>query len=361
MGEITNDELQSTHARLKRSPLLPDRSPADFFIPDMLDAAPKGDIAGMEHPLFTLSKKPDLKPRRYERGANFLEVTPSHLGLATVFDRDIIIYAISLIIAAKNKGLPYSKTVRLKAYDLLRATNRGIGGREYKLLREAFERLRGTGINTNITTGGVEVWETFGLIEHAKIIRETRDGRMLDVEVTLSEWIFNSIQANHVLTLHRDYFRLRKPLERRLYEIGRKHCGAQPSWECYLTTLQAKMGATSSLREFRRLIGEICRDDEVYGHMPDYAVRYDPETDKVLFQNKGIVRTRLAAAIESDDIPPLPPDTYEQAKRVAHGWDIYGLEQEWREWCAQNEIIPKHPARHFLKFCASHAERRGAA
>ncbi|MCA9184408.1 MAG: replication initiator protein A [Pirellulaceae bacterium] len=33
-----------------------------------------------------------------------------------------------------------------------------------------------------------------------------------------------------MLTLHRDYFRLRKPLERRVYEIARKHCG--PKAEC---------------------------------------------------------------------------------------------------------------------------------
>ncbi|WP_443019818.1 replication initiator protein A [Sphingobium sp. CAP-1] len=31
-----------------------------------------------------------------------------------------------------------------------------------------------------------------------------------------------------MLTLNRRYFRLRKPLERRLYEIARKHCGFRP-------------------------------------------------------------------------------------------------------------------------------------
>ena len=38
----------------------------DFFICDITDAVPKGDMAGMEHPLFSLSTKPDMRTRRYE-------------------------------------------------------------------------------------------------------------------------------------------------------------------------------------------------------------------------------------------------------------------------------------------------------
>ena len=52
---------------------------------------------------------------------------------------------------------------------------------------------------------------------------------MILVTVTLSDWIYRSVLARSVLTLHRDYFRLRKPLERRVYEIARKHCGGRRS------------------------------------------------------------------------------------------------------------------------------------
>ena len=55
-----------------RSPLLPDRHPTgDLFVCDIFDAAPKGDMASMEHPIFSLSTKPDLRVRRYEHGAKF--------------------------------------------------------------------------------------------------------------------------------------------------------------------------------------------------------------------------------------------------------------------------------------------------
>jgi plasmid replication initiation protein len=53
---------------------------------------------------------------------------------------------------------------------------------------------------------------------------------MVQVTVTLSDWLFRAVLAKSVLTLSRDYFRLRKPLERRIYELARKHCGRQPEW-----------------------------------------------------------------------------------------------------------------------------------
>ena len=43
----------------ERSPLLPDRYPQqDFFVCDVFDAAPKGDMASMEHPLSAYPPNP---------------------------------------------------------------------------------------------------------------------------------------------------------------------------------------------------------------------------------------------------------------------------------------------------------------
>src|SRR3546814_6379580 len=127
--------------------------------------------------------------------------------------------------AALNSGQPVNQVVRFNAYDLLVATNRGTDGRGYEQLRSAFKRLQGTQIETNILTGGTEALEIFSLIDRVRIMRETREGRMQEVEVWLSDWVFNEIRYNEVLTLNRQYFRLRKPLERRLYESACKHCG----------------------------------------------------------------------------------------------------------------------------------------
>src|SRR6185437_1654457 len=51
--------------------LLPDRHPnRDFFVADILDWALKDDRHTMEHPMFSLSKKPDRKIRHYEHNGS---------------------------------------------------------------------------------------------------------------------------------------------------------------------------------------------------------------------------------------------------------------------------------------------------
>jgi plasmid replication initiation protein len=341
----------------ERSPLLPDRmQQGDFFVCDIFDAAPKGDMASMEHPVFSISTKPDRNVRRYENGRNFVEITPSVKGLATVHDRDVLIFCISQVMAAINAGREgeVSRTLRFKGYDLLQATNRGTDGRGYEQLRAALERLSGTRISTNVTTGAVEILDGFGLIDRYRIVRETRDGRMQDIEVTLSDWVFNAINAREVLTLHRNYFRLRKPLERRLYEIARKHCGQAREWRIGLRKLKAKCGSSSTDKEFRRLLSNIVAEDAAHAHIPDYSITLEEET--VTFRSRG----SMPGAREDVFEGAVDAEAYHDARTAAPGWDVHYLEQEWRRWCGKEEIEPKRPGKHFVSFCRSWHERRGA-
>lgn len=340
-----------------RSPLLPDRHPTpDFFVCDIFDAAPKGDMASMEHPIFSLSTKPDHHVRRYEHGDSYVEIKPSSDGLATVHDRDVLIYCISQVMAAVNAGKEVSQVVRFKAFDLLTATNRMTNGRGYQGLKDAFERLSGTRISTNIVTGGQEVFETFGLIDRARIVRETRDGRMQEVELRLSDWVFHALKQNEVLTLNRDYFRLRKPIERRMYEIGRKHCGRQSEWRISLALLQKKCGAVSSDREFRRLVNTIVEEDMAHNHMPDYSVRMDGN-DMIVFRNRGTI-AKVTVPERVDVMGSPSSDAYEEARLVAPGWDIHYLEREWRDWITEP---PRDVDAAFVGFCRKWYERRGSA
>lgn len=350
VGDITKDN---------RSPLLPDRQDQkDFFVCDIFDAAPKGDMASMAHPIFSLATKPDHQTRRYEdeSGKNYVEVRPSADGLATIHDRDVLIYCISQVIAALNEGRQVQRVVRLKAYDLLKATNRVTDGRGYKGLRAALIRLQGTQIETNISTGGTEQLDIFSIIDRARIVRETRDGRMQEIEIELSDWVFNAIRAQEVLTLHRNYFRLRKPLERRLYELARKHCGRQTQWRIGLPALQRKCGSTSTMREFRRLIGAIADQDKTHHHMPDYAMRLEGEL--VVFENRGTMDV-LASDIVGDPIK-LGVDAHERARVAAPGWDVHYLEQAWRSWVAEGRLdAPRDPDKAFVGFCTKWFEKRG--
>jgi len=272
------------------SALAPIRHPQqDFFLAQIFDAPLKDDHATMEHPMFSLSKTPDLKIRVYEHNGNSVTITPSAAGLATIWDKDILLFTISCLVEAQNRGLPITRTVRLRARDLLVYCNRGTSGAEYDALAKAFERLSGTRIRTDITTGKKRTRHGFGLVESWSIVERTTSQRMASIELTLSEWLYNAILATEVLTLSRDYFRLRKGLERRLYELARKHCGLQAKFTIGLATLLKKSGATCSTREFRRQIREIAAVDA----LPDYSMTFDDEKDLVtLWTRDGGKRLR---------------------------------------------------------------------
>ncbi len=335
--------------------LLPDRHPQhDLFICDVADAALKDVMQQMEHPFYSLSKKPETAIRRYEHNGNWIQIVPSVKGLATIYDKDILIYCISQIMHKMRNGEPVSKRVRINSRDLLIFTNRGTSGRDYMAIAESLERLRGTTISTNIRAGDEEQIDTFGLIDSSSVRRKHGlDGRLLWCEVTLSDWVFNAIRAQEVLTLHRDYFRLRKPVERRIYEIARKHCGQQESWKIGLALLYKKSGSKAELKEFRRALRHIADHD----HLPDYRVEFDEAADVVIFRNRG---TMLAGASSSAWAGRLDADAYHDARQAAPGWDVHYLEQEWRRWLGEKEIEPRHPARSFVGFCRSWQERRGS-
>lgn len=223
----------------------------DFFLCDVFGARPKNDLNTMEHPIFSLSTRPDRRVLRYVHNGAEVEVVPSVKGRATIHDKDILIYCVSQLMAAVNAGRAISRTLKLTAHDLLVATHRDTSGDAYTRLREAFERLAGTRITTNLATAGIETTQGFGLIESWEIVRRSRGGRMVSVAVTLSEWLFRAVLSKSVLTLSRDYFTIRKPLERRIYELARKHCGRQRDWRMSVDTLHKKSGSAAPRRVFR--------------------------------------------------------------------------------------------------------------
>lgn len=263
----------------------------DFFIADLSDISPKGDLASMEHPLFAL-KAGDKRIREYKRGTTSLQVQPGAYGCATIHDKDVWIYCISQLVEAMNRGRDdIGRTVRFTAYDFLVATNRSTDGDSYKRLGDALNRLAGTRIETNIETDGYRERSGFGLIDAWHVIeRDRHDDRMVAIEVELPRWLYRSIEARHILTMSRDYFRLRRPLDRRLYELARKHCGAQATWRISLATLYEKSGSSASLREFRRLVKALVGTND----LPDYQVAIDSETDMIIFARRVCENTIVA-------------------------------------------------------------------
>lgn len=125
----------------------------------------------------------------------------------------------------------------------------------------------------------------------------------MSAEIQISEWIFNSIRRKSVLTLHRDYFPLRKPIEWRVHEIARKMCGARPKFEIGLEKLLKRTGARTELKRFRHTFREIA----THNHLPDYEVIYDERRDVAIFKGRGtVVAVPDGGQIH---IPPLSLET----------------------------------------------------
>jgi len=282
-------EIDEANVKRERSKLLPRRHERDFFLCDMFDYAIKDDGASMEAPIFTLATKPDLAVWNWKSkdSSRSVEVYPSVKGRATQFDKDVLIFVVSQMTEALNRGRQdvQNRTVRFVVYDYLVSTNKPTGGSQYQRLEAAFDRLAGTRIKTDIKTGGQREKQNFGIIDSWTIIEKSPDDeRMIAVEVTLSKWLFNAVQAHEVL---------RKPLERRLYELARKHCGHQAFWTIGLELLREKCGAHSHIRAFRSQALEIINADT----LPEYHMTYNREKDQVAFYTKN--SKRLTAALRS--------------------------------------------------------------
>jgi len=276
-------EYESTQKSKKKKHLSPKKhKQTNFFIADIFNNLTfQDDIASMEHPLFAL-KAGDTKTRKYEHNNFSITIAPhQNYGMATIHDKDIWIYCISKLMQAIYEEKEISRTVHFTIYDYLVTTNRHINGTDYNRAKDALNRLRSTNITTNIETAKTREAQGFGLIDSWRIVEE-KDGRMVRVSVTLPDWLYRSVTSNQVLTISPDYFRLRKPLDRRIYELARKHCGSQKEWKIGLELLLKKSGSSEKLKGFRQSIKSLVTTSE----LPDYSVAYDLENDQVIFTQK---------------------------------------------------------------------------
>jgi hypothetical protein len=167
------------------------------------------------------------------------------------------------------------------------------------------------------------------MIDRYDVVESSRiKDRMIRLEITLSEWFYNSYIGVEVLTINREYFRLGKPLERRLYEIARKHCGNQQSWSIGLDKLMEKTGSQSTFRLFRSFVKAIAADNE----LPDYALALD-DADKVTFSRKDGGKDNPQGMLALDTMPRISATTLDKARRIVAdagtGWDFYAIQEQF--------------------------------
>jgi plasmid replication initiation protein len=233
-----------------------------------------------------------------------------------------------------NKGLVPPKTIRISTHDLLVTINRVISGDSYKKIKNALERLKGVSITTNIKTNKRTQSSGFGLIDSYNIIKSDRvKDRIVRLEITLSDWFYNSIIGKEVLTINRDYFRLRQPLERRIYEIARKHCGVQDKWQISVDGLHKKTGSRSSIPKFFFSLKKIVAKNI----LPDYHMFLDKSTITFQPRNQKLLIAQQKALDNHDNYKPvISTSILEKAKemtlKAGTGWDFYAIVEEFTQF-----------------------------
>lgn len=317
------DSLRKSPQRRKQSPanevevvtadVAQEPAQLDLFNADVIiDYTLRDEINGMSIPMYALAKKPDRGVWRWDSpdGRHYVEITSKFLaeqlesddqpkagevvhGRATIFDKDIIIYSISKINEAMERGLPVGATIRFTAYDFFKATKREPGGKDYENMMSTLRRLRSTNVETNVIGSDGETTKISGIIDEAEVKRGLK-GELQYVEVTLARWLFAAIKNHKVLGISPKYFELTRPLERALYSIARKHVGQQAMWKIGLQKLKDKCGAApnSPLRNFLIDIKKVIEADNI----PDYrlALEKDGKDYTVTFYSRDAKKVAKA-------------------------------------------------------------------
>lgn len=206
----------------------------------------------MAYPFFSLAKSKRIEPINYHLGdvAICVEGTRKH-GLATIWDADVLIWAASQIVEARDAGLRTSRLMAATPYEILRFIGRSTSAHDYQRLRAAFDRLQSTTIATSIRQLATRSMHRFSWLNEWKE-RADGAGRPLGIELILPDWFYSSVlDASLVLTIDRAYFRLTGGIERWLYRIVRKHGGRQKDgWRIDFRHLYLKSGSTARYSDF---------------------------------------------------------------------------------------------------------------
>ena len=247
-----------------------------------LDSPLHGEIRGerslMAFPFFALSKNAWMKPLTYDHATVSIEVRPSASGVATIYDKEIVLYIASLMAAKLEAGETVDQDFVFTAHDLFSVTGSNHSARSYGRLSEALERLQGTQIKTNIEAGGEGEEGFFSWLSEAKLhYSKTRSGerRLKAVKVRLCDWLYRAILLDrHVLDYAAAYFQL-GPIERRIYEVARSTCEEGNVLDIDLATFRLQIGYQNPLSNFKAALKQIVATDGI----PDYHLELVEETE----------------------------------------------------------------------------------
>lgn len=265
LGHPRKDEQQTN---LRKNPADKMDVQGDFFFaPVFYDISAKDSRGIMDVAPFKLSKnkKRQSTTIRYELGEGFIEVSSGNAGMASVWDYDIVLMAISYLTEAMNryregKGEKPPQVFRPHVSDVLKFCRRDNGGTQKKTIVDALERLSTTHVKIERveTIKGKKkiVNQGDNLIGPYKTISSASTKKVEFIEFKVPDWVYDEItkgDSPDVLTVHPDYFLIEPGVARFIYRLARRSAG-KDSAEWNFRTIYERSGSESSFGEFCRLV-----------------------------------------------------------------------------------------------------------
>jgi plasmid replication initiation protein len=256
------------------------------------DLAPRDAQDLMAYPFFSLAKTHRTTPIDFRMGdvSIRVEAVPEH-GMATIWDADVLIWAASQIVEARDEGLKTSRLMAATPYEILTFIGRGTSVRDYHRLKAALDRLQSTSVSTSLRQVKERRMHRFsGINEWSE--RTDAQGRADGIDLILPDWFYRAVIDDAlVLTIDRAYFRLTGGLERWLYRLVRKHAGRQRGgWRFEFRHLHLKSASLSPFKRFAFELRDIPRRQPLPGYR--LAVEREPGGRELL----AFVATKLSTA-----------------------------------------------------------------
>lgn len=232
------------------------------------DIAPRDAQDLMSWPFFSLAKTPRVRPIDFHMGDVTIRVEATHEhGMATIWDADVLIWAASQIVDARDRGLRTSRLMAATPYEILAFVGRGDSALNYERLKAGLDRLQSTTVATSIRQPTERRQHRFSWINEWKECADAV-GRARGIELILPDWFYTGVMSDAlVLTIDRAYFDLTGGLERWLYRLVRKHGGRQQyGWSFDFRHLHLKSGSLSPYKRFAFELRDIVRRQSLPGY-----------------------------------------------------------------------------------------------
>jgi len=244
-----------------------------------LDSPLTGDVSNdrntMLHSFFALESK-RMDPIEYMANGIEIVVQGTKSGIATINDKEILVYICSIASQKLARGEQLSPKFRFTAHDFFSVTGKTPGGKTYRYFAAALERLQGTQIKTNIVTGGRRERTWFSWLKSARMetaVWSNGHEAMKAIEVELCDWLWRAIIDDKATLISSEAYFYLPPLERKLYEVGYAECADRSTAAVPLKELRRRMGVTTDLRHFRHNLGKTIAKGSLKGLVTEFVHR----------------------------------------------------------------------------------------